>query len=122
MIETITNWLNAVFGWAASIPQPGWAILLGFLFGVFLTQWIKKTFPIETLFPGKSKTVYVTIIRIYALLAAMVPTYLLWPVEDIYRPYAALAVGVMTPIVYKTGTHFIYKKWPDLEDRWSGTE
>lgn len=121
MIETIGKWLSAIMEWASIIPQQGWAILIGIILGGAITQWLKRTFPVGVLFPHLQKEKHVVIIRTIALLCAAVPTYIIWP-DDQYEIWAALVIGFATPSIYRALTFFVYKKWPELEVRWSGTK
>jgi len=121
MIEAIGQWLSSILEWAAAIPQQGWAILFGILFGGVITQWIKRTLPIVYMFPSWSKTRQVAVIRTAAFFFSAVPTYIIWP-DDMYELWAACAVGFTTPTLYRMGSFFLWRKWPELEKRWSGTE
>jgi hypothetical protein len=121
MIESIGQWIVAVIGWAQQIPDQGWAILLGILFGGIVTQWLKRTLPVKVMFPNWPEHWYVMSLRIVALVAAFIPAYIIWP-DDQYEIWAALAIGFATPSIYRILTFFVYKKWPGLEARWSGTE
>jgi len=118
-MEMINNWIVAVLGWFALIPQQGWAILLGLGLSGAITQWIKRTFPLNLIFPGKKEVVYKSAIRVFSLVLGFVPTYFLWP-DDVYKFWAALAVGFGTPTFYKVLTFFIYRKWPQLKLKLSG--
>ena len=122
MIDTINTWFEAILGWFAAVPQPAWAVLVGLFIGGALTQWLKRTFPLSILLPNSSKGFRISVIRVLAFVLAVVPAYILWPADDIYRVWAALAVGVSAPSTYKLVTFLVYKKWPQLEKVWSGTE
>lgn len=121
MTETITRWLENILAWAAIIPQEGWAIIIGVILGSAATQWLKRTFPASMLFPTMSKQFHVMWIRVSALFFASVPTYIIWP-DNLYEFWAAAVVGFVTPAIYRLCTFMVYKRWPELEDRWSGTE
>lgn len=121
MIETIGNWFTALMEWASAMPPQGWAVLLGILLGGAVTQWVKRTFPLSVMFPGLAKQWQVSIIRILAFCSGFIATYILWP-DDEYELWASLIVGFATPTVYRVLSYFIFKKWPGMEDRWSGTK
>jgi len=120
MIETITAWFNAALAWAEKMPPEGWAILMGLLIGGAATQWLKRTFPVQVFFPGKSSKFYSTIIRLVAFVCAFIPTYALMP-DNEYEIHVAFAVGFACPSFYKGLSFFLYKKWPAMEKRISGT-
>lgn len=120
MRESINEWLTAILGWVEVIPVEGWAVLLGMFIGSMFTQWVKRNFPIAILFPKTNPAFHRLAIRLLALVASFAPTYAIWP-DNQYRFWAALAVGFGTPFVYRVLTFFAYKKWPQLESRFSGT-
>ena len=119
MLETIDQWITAIASWMAIIPVQGWAILAGLFIGSVSTQWLKRTFPVGILFPNLKEVHQKMYIRISALLFSFLPTYYIWP-DDRYRLWAAIAIGFGTPTVYRVGSFFVYKKWPDLRTRFSG--
>ena len=121
MADSINQWIETILNWLEVIPIQGWAILAGIFIGSVATQWIKRTFPVGILFPNLNPGIRVMVIRISAFILSFLPTYYIWP-EDNIRLWAALAVGFGTPTVYRVGSFFAYKKWPDLEARFSGTE
>ena len=121
MTQVIGEWLAAILAWAAAIPVQGWAILLGLLGGGVVTQWLKRTVPMSVLFPSWPKQAHVALLRVSALVFAFIPTYMLWPADQ-YQVWAALAVGFTTPTVYRVISFFVYKRWPQMEARWSGTK
>lgn len=121
MIESIGQWIVAIMAWAQQIPDQGWALILGVLFGGVVTQWLKRTIPVKVLFPNWEDHWHVVFLRVTALVSGAVPAYIIWP-DDKWEIWAALAIGFTTPTLYRIGTFFVYKKWPGLEARWSGTE
>lgn len=120
MTEAIGNWISSILEWAQALPPQAWAILLGILFGGVVTQWLKRTFPPAIMFPNLDKHSQVAGIRITAFVCSFVPAYIIWP-DDVYELWAPLAIGFSTPSIYRIASYFVYKKWPDLEARWSGT-
>lgn len=120
MTEAIGKWIASILEWAQALPPQAWAILLGILFGGVVTQWLKRTFPLAILFPKLQKHWQVMWIRSFALVCSFIPAYIIWP-DDQYELWAALAIGFSTPSIYRIGSYFVYRKWPDLEARWSGT-
>jgi len=120
MLETIDQWIKAIAGWLDIIPVQGWAILAGIFIGSMVTQWVKRNFPIKVLFPKCSVVWQKFSIRLLALVCSFAPTYFIWP-DDKFRVWAAIAVGFGTPTVYRAFSFFLYRRWPDLRDRLSGT-
>lgn len=120
MLETVNNWVVTVVGWFAIIPIQAWAIFAGLFIGMAVTQWIKRNFPIKVLFPSLAKAYQVFIIRFTGLVFSFLPTYFIWP-DDGIRLWAAIATGFGAPMVYRMLSFFVYKKWPGLEARLSGT-
>jgi len=121
MIDTITAWFNAVMEWVGALPVQGWAILIGILLGGAVTQWLKRTIPIAILWPSLTKPMQVMVLRCIALVCAFIPTYILWP-DDQYEVWAAVSVGFATPVIYRVATVFLYKRFPLLKAKLSGTE
>lgn len=119
-METINNMIASVVAWTDAIPIQGWAIIAGILIGSMSTQWIKRTFPLAILAPKMSAAKQKMHIRMIAFVFSFGPTYFLWP--DKNAIFAALAVGFSTPTVYKIITVLVYKKWPSLRARLSGSE
>ncbi len=118
-METINGWFLGILNWIALMPQQGWAVLLGLGLSGGITQWMKRTFPLHLIFPGQTELVYKSSIRCASLILGFIPTYFVWP-DDVFRFWAALAVGFGTPTFYKMLTFFMYRKWPQLEQKLSG--
>ncbi len=120
MTEAIGNWITAILTWMEVIPIEGWAILAGIFIGTVATQWLKRTFPLNVLFPKAPKHVLVLGIRITAFLFSFLPTFFIWPGQ--HAIWAALAVGFASPSIYRIGSYLVYQRWPHLAARFSGTE
>lgn len=118
-METLDNWITTAISWIDTIPVTGWAIIAGLLIGSMSTQWLKRTFPLAILAPNMSLAKRKMSLRILALVFSFCPTYFIWP--DNNAIWAALAVGFSTPAVYKMVLFVVYKKWPDLRTRLTGT-
>ncbi len=124
MLETIDNWINTAGGWLDIIPIEAWAVVGGLFIGFAITQWIKRNFPIKALLPNLSAVKHKFAIRLLALVCTALPTFFIWPSDGAQadnRYWAAIAVGFGAPIFYKVFSFFLYKKWPDLKGRMSGT-
>lgn len=130
MIDTITQWINALVLWLDTIPPGVLAILTGIVIGGLSTQWLKRTFP-PTVLLGLDEGTAVMVLRILAFVFSAVPTYYMWPTAppaSVIGPdhsdkaiWAALFVGFATPTIYKIATFLLYKRFPKLEERLSGT-
>ncbi len=120
MQETLGSWIDLILGWMDAIPIEGWAIIAGVFTGMVVTQWIKRTFPIHIIFPLMAPAIQKMYIRIASLVFAFLPTYFIWPGEN--AVWAGIAVGFGTPTIYRVGSFFVYKKWPELRERFSGTQ
>lgn len=85
-----------------------YSILIGWIVGIGLTQWIKM-WPV---FPSRKWA-----IRALAVPVAAAVTFSLWPekVFDAMRVCTALAAGVSAPWMYQLMTGLLYKFWPGLE-------
>ncbi len=123
MQQTIDGWINSAVAWYALIPAEAWAIVVGLFIGLAVTQWVKRNFPIKAFFPGLSHIKQKLYIRLLSLVCTAVPTYFIWPKNgEADNPvWAAIAVGFGAPIIYKVVSFFLYKKWPDLKVRFTGT-
>ncbi len=121
MLETLDLWLNKAIEWYEAIPIQGWAIIAGLLIGGVVTQWVKRNFPLKVMFPNLTEAKQKLSIRTLALFASALPTFFIWP-DDGYAIWAAIAVGFGTPTFYKVSSFFVYKKFPDLKDRFTGTQ
>lgn len=123
MIETISEWLAAILSWMEIIPAEGWAVMVGLFIGFAITQWIKRNFPIKAMFPKLTEAGQKRSIRLLALVTTAIPTFFIWPSngEADNALWAAIAVGFGAPIFYKVISFVVYKKWPDLRAKFSGT-
>jgi hypothetical protein len=120
MLETVDQWVTTIVGWFDIIPIQAWAILAGLFIGMVVTQWIKRNFPVKALFPSLTHEQQVLCIRVLGLVFSFLPTYFIWP-DDSIRLWAAIGTGFGAPVVYRLLSFFAYKRWPDLEQRLSGT-
>lgn len=125
MIDYISNLLSTVVLWAETTPPWAVAMLSGVLIGSLSTQWIKRTFPVTVVLNCSAETA-VIILRSMAFLFSALPTYFLWPESSasFFRGgafWAALFIGFATPTLYKLFTFFLYRRFPQLEERLSGT-
>ena len=122
-MNTIDSWITTIVGWFEIIPVQMWAVGGGLFIGFAVTQWVKRSFPIGVLFPSLTEVKQKMVIRVFALLCTALPTYFIWPDngEAGNALWAAIAVGFGSPIIYKVISFMIYKKWPDLRERFTGT-
>lgn len=118
MIETIGQWVDAILQWIYMVPREVWAVFIGLTVGGAGTQWLKRTFPATVLF--QSKEMAVMYLRIIAFVLSFLPTYFVW--DGKHAVWVAAAVGFTTPALYKASTFFLYKKFPELKERLSGTD
>lgn len=119
-METITKWINSLVMWLDTLPPGVLAILAGLVIGGLSTQWLKRTFPFTVIFGIRPQTA-VMMIRIVGFAFSALPTYFLWDGPPVGRLWASVFVGFATPTVYKVATFFIYRAYPKLEQRLSGT-
>jgi hypothetical protein len=119
MIDTISTWIAAVVEWMDAIPITVWALIVGLVIGGAATQWVKMTFPVGILFPKMPPAMQIMYIRLIAFVLSFVPTFFIWPGEN--AVWAATAVGFSSPTIYKILSVFIFKRWPELGERLSGT-
>jgi len=122
-METLDGWIQAAVRWFEIIPAEAWAVIGGLFIGFAITQWVKRNFPMKSLFPSLAEVSQKRAIRLLALVCTALPTYFIWPDGGpADNPlWAALAVGFGAPIFYKLISFFLYKKWPTLRERFSGT-
>lgn len=122
-MDTIDGWITSVVRWFDIVPVELWAICGGLFIGFAVTQWVKRNFPIGVLFPSLTEVKQKMAIRILALFTTAIPTYFIWPNDGpADNPlWAAIAVGFGAPIIYKVISFMLYKKWPTLKERFTGT-
>jgi len=121
-MDTIDGWITSIVRWFEIIPVQVWAVMGGLFIGFAITQWIKRNFTIGVMFPSLTEVKQKLAIRLLALSTTAIPTYFIWPDngETVNALWAAIAVGFGSPIIYKVISFMVYKKWPALQERFTG--
>lgn len=91
------------------------AVLLGLIISLAGTQFVKFRLP----WPPAWEASHRWAVRAVSLPLGLIPTWRLWPDDGHVGFYVGLAVGFGAPTAYRIVTALIYRKWPDLEARWS---
>lgn len=89
------------------------ALLIGFACSIGLTQLVKFASQLEPM-PDRQ---YRVAVRVFAFLAAVIPTWALWPEAGWSGVIIAVTMGLIAPSLYlvvkRTAVHF----WPWLDGR-----
>ena len=119
MVTTVAEWINALIHWFSILPQNLWAVVLSVVISSLVVQFL-KTFVVGKISDydiGEHK--YRLIVRVVAFGIGFVVCYQVWP-ADVYRVWSSVATALIAPILYKVTMVLVYKRWPDLEAKFSG--
>jgi hypothetical protein len=113
------NWLKDLPGFLTAVLDNRFApaIIVGLIFALALTQWIKFVLLRVNWLPDPRRW----IIRAIALPIGALATYVTLPasVETVLRVMVSLSVGAIAPYAYEVITAVLVKFWPALEARLS---
>lgn len=108
MLDTIANLIDQYLGHPTVIR----AIVGGVCLSAGATQYLK----FRPVLKGLTDVQYRTLVRTFAFVSAFMATWLLWPSNDILAgAVVGLAVGSVTPIMYRFLIHKLYGKSPNVE-------
>lgn len=112
LLKSITDYLSALLA-----NRPVMAVLIGLVFSLALTQWLKFILLNVHWLPDPRRW----IIKAVALPIGAVATFVALPneVEAILRALIGLSTGAVAPYVYQVGTAIIGKFWPDVREKLS---
>jgi hypothetical protein len=116
MAETISAWIQAIIQWFTILPQNAWAVVLSVLIASLGTQAFKRMVLVEFKLGGTHSRFYT---RLAAFIIGFVVCYAIWP-RDVYRVWSALATALIAPVLYKVTMAYVYRRWPDLQAKFSG--
>lgn len=102
--------LKEILGLIESIPAEAWVLLLGLVFGVGATHYIKRRW-----LPEKWRTP--RIIEGVSTLLTALPITRFWPGGAEAGLYVGLTSGLAAVLLYKPVMRWAYAKWPSLEDK-----
>lgn len=108
MFETIANIIDQYLGHPTAIR----AIIGGFCLSAGATQYLK----FRPVLQGLTDLQYRTLVRLFAFVSAFLATWLLWPSNDaLAGAIVGLAVGSITPVIYRLVMHKLYCKSSNVE-------
>ncbi len=113
------EWLTGVTAWLSALlaNRPALAIVIGLVFSLAVTQWLKFVLLHTAWLPDPKKW----IIRAIALPIGAAATVIALPAdfEWVVRILIGIGVGAVAPYVYRIVTAVLYRIWPQLEPRLS---
>jgi hypothetical protein len=102
--------LKELLGLLEAVPPEVWVLLLGLVFGVGATHYIKRRW-----LPEKWRTP--RIIEGVSTLLTALPITRFWPGGAEVGLYVGLTAGLAAVLLYKPVMRWAYAKWPSLEDK-----
>jgi RsiW-degrading membrane proteinase PrsW (M82 family) len=120
-METADNYFQTGMNWIDRMPIEFWAVVLGLVLSLLLTQFLKRMLPIEIWTDAKhSERNYRLTIQAIAFFSGAITTFVAWPTPGAFRILVAIAVGLATPIFYFVAVRVARKIWANVEARLSG--
>lgn len=110
-IERMIKAIDAELGNATATR----ALLIGFVCSIGLTQLIKFASQLQPM-PDRE---YRIAVRVFAFLAAAVPTWALWPEAGWPGVIIAVTMGLVAPGLYLLVARVLVHKWPWLDGKLS---
>lgn len=113
------QWLNDLTAYLSALlaNRPVMAVLIGLVFSLALTQWLKFILLHVNWLPDPRRW----IIKAVALPIGAIATFVALPnsIEVVLRALIGVATGASAPYIYQVGTAIIGKFWPDLRQKLS---
>lgn len=112
LLNSITAYLSALL-----TNRPVMAVLIGLVFSLALTQWLKFILLAVHWLPDPRRW----LIKAIALPIGAVATFAALPadMEIVLRALIGMATGASAPYLYQIATAIIGKFWPDVRARMS---
>lgn len=112
LLKSITEYLSSLL-----TNRPVMAVLIGLVFSLALTQWLKFILLNVNWLPDPRRW----LIKAIALPVGALATFVALPseVEVVLRALIGVSTGAVAPYVYQVGTAIIGKFWPDVRAKLS---
>ena len=113
------QWLTDITAYLTALlnNRPALAIVIGLVFSLAVTQWLKFVLLRTHWLPDPKKW----IVRAIALPVGAAATFVAFPesIELEVRALVSVCVGAAAPYVYQLVTAVLYRLWPQIEPRLS---